>query len=288
MGRFYWTPPGGVEVPLAEPTFVPQTGREGFDRIEADLYNVRAPYQHGATPLGGTYVPRELYLPLMLMANSADEMAALRRATTRLFAPMAGVGVLRWTHDDGVNWIIRATPTETPTFGRLDKLSGYRVPVEISLRADDPFWYDPDMASIAVGMFEGGWSLPLAFPFELGYATGVATAQNTGDVATPCTITITGPVVYPVIHNQTTGDVWGSSIALLPGEQLIVTSAFNDKTITKLNPVTGHRQNAFGTLRTQSRWIELVPGPNRIGFTHSGEASRAQVQISWYNRFLGA
>lgn len=288
MSKLYWTPPGGGEIPLTPPTFVPQSGREGFDTIPAELFDTRAPYQDGATPLGGAFEPREIFLPLVITAESAEEMAALRRAVTRMFAPNRGAGDLRWTHDDGVNWSIRCEPSEGVAFQPLDRFASRRVRAEVTLQAKDPFWYDVSESTVETGMYSGGWSLPLSFPFSLGTATGVVSIENAGDVACPCTITLTGPMIYPVIENKTTGDAWGADLALYPGEQLIVSSRFGAKSATRFDPVTGTAINAFGSIRPESRWIELVPGENRIGFTRSGEASRASMSVAWYNRYLGA
>ncbi len=284
-----WTPPGGaVAVPLGPPSYAPQPDREGFDTIPAELYDSRAPYQDGATPLGGSFEPREIFLPLVLIAQSSAEMAALRRATTRLFAPNRGVGVLSWTQDDGTTWVIRAEPVEGVAFGPRDEFDGFRVRAEISLIAKDPFWYEPTLSTVAVGMYDGGAEFPLEFPFDLGTATGIAMVQNNGDVATPCTLTLAGPATNPAFHNATTGDTWYATLALLPGEQLIVTSKFGEKTAVVFDPVTGRSENAFGAVNPASRWIELVPGENRIGMTLSEEASRATMTIAWYNRYLGA
>lgn len=288
MSELYWTPAGGTEIPLAPPTFVPQADREGFDTIGAELFDARAPYQDGATPLGGAFVPREIYLPLVITADSVEEMAALRRAVTRMFAPNRGVGILRWKQDDGVDWIIRCEPSEGVSFQHGDRFASRRVRAEVTLQAKDPFWYDVTESTVETGMYRGGWSLPLSFPFSLGSATGVVSVENAGDVATPCTITITGPIIYPVIENRTTGDVWGADLALYPGEQLIVSSKFGSKSATRFDPATGTERNEFGSIFPRSRWIELVPGENRIGFTRSGEASRASMRVAWYNRYLGA
>lgn len=284
----FWTPPGGAEIPLAPPTYIPQADREGFDTIPANLYEARAPYQDGATPLGGSFEPRDLFLPLVLVATSPEEMAAIRRATTRHFAPNRGIGILRWVQDDGTSWIMRCEPVEGVAFGPRDEYDGYRVRAEISLVAKDPFWYDPDLESTTVGMFDGGAEFPLEFPFELGMATGVATIHNDGDVATPCTITITGPAVNPAIYNETTGDLFETTMVLNAGEQLIVASTFGAKTATLFTPSTGHAVTAFGAIVPDSNWIDLVPGENTIGFTQSTEAEHATMTIAWYNRYLGA
>lgn len=284
----YYTAPGGLETPLAPPSIVPQADREGFDSIEAELFEARAPYQDGATPLGGAFVPREIFLPLVIAADSAPEMAALRRGVTRLFAPNRGVGILRWVQDDGTSWVIRCEPRGGVAFGQADRFSARRVRAEVTLVAKDPFWYDPTVSTVSVGLYEGGWSLPLSFPLTLGAMTGVAAVQNDGDVATPCTVTLTGPITSPVIANETTGDQWSADLALYPGEQLIVSSVFGSKSAVRFDPATGVSVNAFGAVRPDSRWIELVPGENRVGFTRSAAAPNAQMEVAWFNRYLGA
>lgn len=292
--QFFWTPPGSViEYPLNPPSIIPQVGREGFDGIPATLYDCKAPYQHGASPLGGSFEPRELVFPFVIMADSLEAMAVLRRAITRLFAPTIGIGLLRWVQDDGVSWTIKAEVSEGPVFQQGTPYDGFRLPCSVVLQAKDPFWYEASATTAEATLFTGGWTLgdnpgAWSFPWEFGLRTGILTCTNAGDVATPCTLTLTGPATAPCFENMTTGDVWRCRQPLLAGEQLIVSSVFGHKTAIRFDPVTGASHNAFATIRTGSEWIELIPGDNLIAFTGSEASASATLKVEWYNRYLGA
>lgn len=296
--RFYWTPPGSaIEVPLIEPTYVPQAGRTGLDNIGATLYSARAPYEDGARAIGGSFDPREVVFPFVMIAEDPATMPALRRATMRLFAPNAGVGVLRWVHEDGVSWVLRCRVVEGVRWDPPGALGQHRLKGTLVLQADDPFFYDAALNTASAPMFTGGWSLGAGdppgtgewgFPLSFGTRTGVIAVNNAGDVAVPCTLTLTGPARYPQFENLTTGDVWKCTQPLLAGEQLIVSSVFGAKTVYHFNPATGVRTNALATLRMGSQWIDLVPGPNEISFAGSEGAESATLTVEWYARYLGA
>lgn len=295
MERFFWTPPGSaIEVPLVEPTFVPQIdGRQGFDNIESSVYEARGPYEDGARALGGNFEPREVVFPFVITADGPVAMAELRRATMRLFTPNVGTGVLRWVHEDGVSWVLRCRPTEGVRWDPPGALGGYRRKGSIVLRADDPFFYDAEQRSASASMFVGGWSLgddpgSWGFPLSFGERTGVITVQNDGDVPAPCTLTLTGPARSPQFKNLTTGDVWTCAQPLLVGEKLIVSSVYGDPVAIHLNPITGTRQNVLATIALGSTWIDLAVGTNEISFAGSTPSTGSTLLVEWFNRYIGA
>lgn len=294
MQQFFWTPPGSVtETALAPPTYIPAVGRVGFDALDVTLYETRSPYQDGATPLGSSFEPRELVFPFTLVSDSLANMAVLRRATTRLFAPGRGIGVLRWVQDDGTSWIIRCEPSETVRYEQGRPEDGFKIPASIVLQAKDPFWYDASPTTLSAQMYAGGWDLGEApgawsFPIALGTRTGQITCTNAGDLAVPVTLTMTGPALGPAFENFTTGAVWRSRQPLLAGEQLIVSSPWSAAPAVKFTPATGTTINVMATVRPGSEWLTLEPGVNVIGFTGSESAGSATLSVSWYNRYLGA
>lgn len=283
----YWTPPGGSEVGLVQPTYIVQQGWDGFDSPPAQQFATRAPYQRGSTAIGATYDPRPLSFSVSMQAASPAGRAALKRATTHLFVPDAGIGVLRWVQDDGTSWVLRCRPTRGPEYGERGA-SGRWQTAYIDLLAEDPFWYSATLNSVSIAAYGGGWEFPTAFPFDLGTAGGVAVCTNAGDVGAPITITLAGPVVRPVLRNVTTGEWWASNSLVPAGKELVVAMGAGEKSVTIHDPSTGAETDALADVLLASQWFDLQAGVNRIAFGNSADAHSAMMTVAWYDRFLGA
>lgn len=283
----YWTPPGGTEVGLVAPTYILQQGWDGFDSPPAQQYSTKAPYQNGTTALGASYEPRSLSFSLSMQGASLADLAALKRATTHLFVPDRGVGVLRWVQDDGTSWVLRCRPARAPEYGTRGD-SGRWQAVYIDLIADDPFWYSATLNQVTIAAYGGGWEFPLTFPLDLGTAGGVAVCTNSGDVAAPVTITLAGPVLRPVLRNVTTGEWWGSMSLVPAGKELVIAMANGEKRVVVHDPATGTETDALADVLLTSDWFDLQPGENRIAFGNSVDAHAATMTVAWYDRFLGA
>lgn len=105
-----------------------------------------------------------------------------------------------------------------------------------TFRADDPNAYSQVSQSVVASAPTAGAGMPFAiiFPLVFGTATGgTVTALNNGNARSWPTITITGPIVNPVVGNQTTGRyLYFDSLSLAAGESLIITTAPNLRAAT--------------------------------------------------------
>jgi Phage tail protein len=147
----------------------------------------------------------------------------------------------------------------------------YRTLYALTLESEDPRIYSASLRSAAYdptdSLSGGGVAMPLAFP--LVFSTTTTThleVSNDGTWESPPVFEVSGPVVNPIIDNDTTG----VSIALIHtlgvNDQIEVDVA--QRTI-RLNGA--ERPDLYDP--TQSSWFELVPGTNRLRLRGSGMAA---------------
>jgi hypothetical protein len=147
----------------------------------------------------------------------------------------------------------------------------------VSLFAPDPRIYSDTLSS---GVYDptttGGSSLtfPVTFPVSFGGDDSSATLDvvNEGNIDTPAVFTITGPVVNPVIVNETTGErITTTGLDLSEGEEVIIDAAA--RSVNLAVGIGAARPDLIDSSRTD--WFELAPGTNQLRMTGTGMSSGA-------------
>lgn len=150
----------------------------------------------------------------------------------------------------------------------------------VSLFAPDPRIYTDTTSSAEydpTSTGAGGLSFSLGFALAFG-AGGSATlnAVNEGNIDTPPTFTITGPVTNPVITNETTGQaIYTTGLGLSTGETLTI-----DVEARQARLGTTPRPDLIDSALTT--WFELAPGTNALRMTGTGmSATLTELAVSW-------
>lgn len=126
--------------------------------------------------------------------------------------------------------------------------------------------YDPTDAGT------GGLTFPLTFPLEFDASAGAGTLQveNAGTIGTPAVLTITGPVVNPIIDNETAGlSIYTRNLDLAAGE----TVELDTLSRTVLLGGTTPRPDLVDVSLTD--WWTLLPGVNQLRLRGSGMSAGA-------------
>lgn len=132
----------------------------------------------------------------------------------------------------------------------------------VSLLAADPRLYG---ASLKSGTYDptaalagGGMAVPMVFPLVFTSSTASELyLTNTGSFSTPPVLTIHGPVSYPIVDNDTTGESVAVNYVLGSSDLVVIDVA--NRSIT-LNGAS--RIDLF--VPSGSSWWEMRPGENRI------------------------
>lgn len=154
---------------------------------------------------------------------------------------------------------------------------------QLDLVAPDYRKYSDALSTVVLTLPESGASgvtFPVTFPLVIPVAvgsTGMAVAVNAGEVPTPLTVTIPGPVTNPALENLTTGHRINLSYDLLAGDSLLVD--FDNKVVL-LNGSQPIDALAAGS----SYWL-LEPGANEVRYTAlagpSGSTMTLEYRSAW-------
>lgn len=192
-----------------------------------DSANVARSARHGSWPGRSWAMERVVGFQGAMRPGSRAEYVAMKRAVraatsvaeTDVEAPL----VIR-THDETLlayaKPSLRIMPADE-VYG-----AGVLVPFTIGWTCSDPRRYDLTPASLTVPAPAPGTGLvfPLTFPLSFGTvgSPGTGTATNTGGAPAHPVLTITGPVVAPLVVNTATGTVLEFDLTLVAGESLVV------------------------------------------------------------------
>lgn len=189
-------------------------------------------------------------------------------------APNATVPLV-WMEDDGVKYALYGKPRLAST-----QLAP-RLFTEARFVATDPRIYAA--ASLvpstsfptggAGGLSFGGAGAAAPFVFSGAVSGGSIDCTNSGTYETPYTITITGPVVAPLVEHSVQGRSLSFTGTLAAGETLVIDS----RAKTVLLNGTASR---YSWLTTASQWFTLEPGPNALRFSGASGSGTCSVRYA--------
>lgn len=245
---------------------------EGWDSADVRIETPPRPDSHGAFDTDAWYTERKVTVEGQIIAPTVATRRAAEQALSTLTARLQSV-LLR------VDEAPYARQMTVKRAGRLQLTQiGATCHYSLPLVAADPRRYDVNQQSATTGLpADGiGFSFPFSFPFSFGSAGagGTVSVTNAGDLETWPVLTITGPVLNPVVRNNTTGDEMRFTIDLPAGEFLTVDTLNR----TVLLDGTANRRN---TVAMGSRWPAIVPGVNEFLFRATSSTTDASLVIRY-------
>lgn len=290
--------PDGVKYRLHAPPSRSVMQEEGFGTPPIDYIVDRAPFQHGDTVRSFTLGPRPVQLVITQNFCSRTEYWAGRAAFLDTIRPNRAVdfnapGKLLYYLPNNVkrqlDVLLDSGPGFTPDQAGWRKWSFTEA---IRFTAHNPVWYDP-AARATVFASEASTSdelvFPITFPIEFATFGGSTSVAYEGTWIEYPTLVLTGPIVGPVITNQTTGHSITLDYSIASGETVTIV-LYGRKTIT--NQLGA---NLLNTISADSDLTEfsLAPDPiapggvNVISVGGSGTSGLSTVAITYYNRYFG-
>jgi hypothetical protein len=211
----------GVSYSLDDGTLCHYIDDDGLGMAPVHRIAERGPEQHGDTDIDFRLDPRIFKLVFEIDGTSASDLYNKRHSLIGLFKPRRSAPQLLWSLPNGNNRQINAHYISDMNLPNADRQS-YSMPVVITLKANDPTFYDPDIKSIYFNLGGGGdvGEIPMIVPMLVGVSTLDASSIITysGDWRSYPVIRIVGPITDPVIevtHGTTseTLDFTGTTIA---------------------------------------------------------------------------
>ncbi|MGG1534507.1 phage tail family protein [Brevibacillus agri] len=249
----------------------------------ATIQSQKSPYQDGVTYLESLMEPRHLTLEGAILAKTGDAIFANRRTLSGVFNPKLGPGTLRYEYDGGVKEI-QAVADGAVVFPDRSGMPTQRF--LINLLCPQPFWLDTFTTGKEMSYLAGGLSFPLRLGTNFSNRGFQMNFRNEGDVSTPIRFKFFGPAINPTVTNVTTGEFIRVKRELLEGDYLEVDTSFGNKRVEIVRE-DGSRENAFHYIDLASTFFSLVPGANKLEYSSSDDSTRAKVQITYRNRYVG-
>lgn len=275
-------------------------GHAGMGMAQLHRIVMRAPEQHGDSDIGYLLDPRIIQLTVRLMANGFDAMYDLQNTLLAMANPSNTPLSLCFTRV--VAGVV--SQIDCHAVGGLDfstnERRGYSVVTQLTLRANDPTWYDPTPGYIGfnLGGGAGGWDIPWVIPWAVGAST-INTSQAinyTGTADSYFWGAITGPITNPIITfadgtNTFTLDFTGITIAA--GHHYTIDTRYPYKTIMDDDGTTLRN----GELTTASKLATIVINKCKAGetshettvsVTGSSVTTATRIDVNYYTRYLAA
>lgn len=229
---------------------------------------------------------RELTFAIYVEGDLPTQEAALRQLV-HWFDPRRGDIRLRNTAADGTDRDLTCRYESgldlDETLGDMSSPTLQRALVTV--RADDPYWYDTGQESAAFSpvtsspvWFDGGMILPIKLGSSAVFGGTILTIDSDVDIWPRWTIT--GPGTALVITNLTTGRefAWGGT--LTGGQQLLIDTTPGVKTVLRENG-----SNQFGAMTEWDLW-PFVAGDNHINVSLTGTSGASLIAAAWRNAHL--
>lgn len=253
---------------------------QGLDFPESDIQTKRAPYQDGTTFTDALLQSRDIVLEVHIKGVDNSAIYSARDTLGNVFSPKKGKGTLTIEYESTSRSIGCVCERVLMPNSDGNRTCGYQK-AQIRLFADNPAILDSEFTTISVTAFEGGFSLPFSFPFNLGTLGSSKTISNTGHLERPVIITAVGALQTPTFTNETTGEKIELSNAgglnLLIGETLTIDTNSSEPSITITDGTT--TTNAYKYLSADSALWQLILGDNVISYTAVAQDENPNISI---------
>lgn len=162
----------------------------------------------------------------------------------------------------------------------------------INLLCPSPYFMDSTETIATLNNWDKLFKFPLEIPEGTGIEFGSRNESTSIEIENnshiPYGLTITfmanGKVVNPSLKNVKTNEIMKLNYTLELGEQIIVTTYNNDKTITHIDS-NGNETNITNTLVFGTKFLQAPNGSNKYVMSADSGESDLDCSISYYNYY---
>jgi hypothetical protein len=257
---------------------------DGFAHAPLHRLSERGPLQNGDTDRGYRLDPRIVTLKLGIFGTSETDFYSKRNTLNTIFMASDTAGELLFSYGS----VERQLDCYCIEIAPGDRNHLWQEFV-ISLKANDPTWYDP--TQVVTYFYVSGGSEKMEVPTVIPMTIGGSTVNqnevitNGGDFEAFPTIRIDGPITGPTITNDDTGDTLDfTGTTINAGDWLDIDCRYGYKTVEDQDSA-----NQISTLTDESdiATFSLGSGSNSITVTGTSATEATQVTIRYYERYIG-
>lgn len=282
----------GVEHSLSDGSLTTFMSEDGLGMPSIVRFHERGPLQRGSTDRGFSYKERIASYVLGISA-SGSELADRRQNLVRIFRPTRSL-IMRHVLDNGDDRRLDCVFFSGLDMPANDREVGRFQKARITIKADDPTYYDPVAKAITfqLGGGIGAW----VFPWEIPWGIGASSINQSiainydGDIAAyPTLIRITGPITDAVITNESTNEKLDfTGVTIAAGDYYDIDLRYGMKTIVDANG-----DDKFDDLSVDSdhaTWHlaaddEVYGGVNAINVSGNAITALSKIEISYLDRY---
>lgn len=239
---------------------------DGLDSPEIRLSSYNNPGAHGQTISNALYGGRVVAVQGSVRGNDTISYRANKQALATavgLQNDTSGFPIprlLKVTLGDGLTYQL---PVITTKFNNPEQYPT-RSLWQLDLTATQWYLESDQLSSASVGLPQPG---------------GTITVTNSGTAMAYPTITFPGPVISPVISNNTTGQKIALNLTLVTGDTIVINT--KERTITQ-----GGSTNKIGALMAGSSFWGLAPGDNVITYS-ANQYDTSTASLVWRSAIGG-
>lgn len=265
---------------------------EGLGVPETSVESTQAPFQDGSDIHAVLLDNRTIRLETTIRAVDRKALYELRRKILRIINPRTynvktekrGELLLFYTNDFKTYRIY--AHIEDPVdfkdrFGNNDK-------AEIIFTAHDPYLLDEENTKLIIKKFSGGLKFPLKLKTRFANVGFKRDYDNDSDTDIPVKIKYFGPVINPVITNETTGEAIKVNKTLQQGDVLEINTKDGEQTVNIIK-ANGTTENVFHWIDLQKRdFFKLIIGKNVISYSGDDESHSGSIELEFSRKWVGA
>lgn len=255
----------------------------GVHEYSGNVATVKSAFGVGVSYIGTSVNQRNITL---VVAVRDDDLVQTRRNQIYNIFPLKDFGTFYFYEGNIERKINYYVESVTPT--RRANIQYFTI----SLICPSPYFMDSNETIAKLNNWDNLLEFPLEIPDEVGIEFGSkneSTAieiDNNSHIDYGLTIRFiaTGDVVNPSLRNTYTGELLKLNYSLSVGEQIVVTTYNNDKTITFIDS-NGNEKNITNTLVFGTKFLQAVNGVNRFVLEADSGVEKLDVNIAYYNYY---
>lgn len=265
--------------------FLVQMPLQGFDSPEMRMTEYDNPGEDGARVTSQNYGGRLITIQGMMQGSDANNYDYLRRAltsATSIRRDQFGNPVAKRCQcvtDNGVSFFVDGY-FKRPVFD-LTHINHTRFMIQLVVPS--PFIYEetPQSSGAITRASGGGFILPVILPIVSTAAIGGnVELNNQGTGYSYPIITLTGPLTNPYINNATEDKSMQLTYTINSGDEVIIDMAEKSIMLNGTSPL-------LSTKTSDSDWWTLAPGFNDISFSTGSSSDTGNMQVEYYNSYIG-
>lgn len=255
----------------------------GIHSYDGNVATIKSAFGVGVSYIGTSVNQRSINL--VIAFKDGSDLITRKQQLYNIF-PLKDHGTLYYYESDverKINYYVENV--------NLVRKANY-VYATINLLCPSPYFMDSTETIASLN----NWDKLLTFPLEIPEGTGIEFGsknssnaieiENNSHISYGLTITFiaNGEVVNPTLTNTKTGEIMKLNYTMELGEQIVVTTYNNDKTITHIDS-SDNETNITNSLVFGTKFLQAPNGVNKYTTSADSGSSNLDCTISYYNYY---